>query len=380
MIDTPVRLPAVAAVTVDNADNALPIHVLPPPASKRVWWRRTPDTAKPLNLALQGGGAHGAYTWGVLDALLGDPRLRFEGVSGSSAGALNAVVMAHGWIDGGARDGPAAARQALTDFWTGVAALMPAGLVTQGDSEAIDLSPAGQWLLQWAGLFAPAQLNPLDINPLRDLLERQVDFERLRAVSPFKLFVGATEVNSGRLRLFREHELTLDMLLASACLPRLHHAVEIDGEPYWDGGYAANPAVFPLFYDCAADDVLLLLLTPLQRQGTPRSLPDIESRLADLAFSAHFMREMRAFAHARRFAHPGWWRRGRLERRLQRVRFHLIDADAEPSLHRGETRLLAHGPFLQRLHAQGQQRGADWLAAHGADIGQRSTMDLQRFA
>ena len=359
------------------------------------WWAGLRGPPPALNLALQGGGAHGAFTWGVLDALLAQPQLDFEGLSGSSAGAMNAVVMADGWLKGSAQGGAEGARegarQALADFWGAVGQQLPPGLVSQGHTDAIDLSAAAKLMSHWAGWFSPAQLNPFDHNPLRDLLERQVDFERLRAASPFKLFIGTTHASSGRLRVFREHELTAQVLLASACLPKMHHAVEIDGEAYWDGGYSANPAVFPLFYDCESRDVLLVLLAPLQRNETPRTVEDIDARISELAFSSHFMREMRMFAQATSFARQGrdparlsgwqgWWA-GRLERRLQGMRFHVVDASNLASLERSKTKLLAYGPFLQRLRAQGQERGAAWLARHTADVGQRSSFDIhERFA
>lgn len=328
-----------------------------------------------ISLALQGGGAHGAFTWGVLDALLADARVHFEGLSGSSAGAMNAVVLAHGWMNGG-RDG---ARRALDDFWTAVGKQMPMGMVTQGESDAIGLSPASKLLANWTGFFSPSQLNPFDLNPLRDLIAGQLDFERLRAACPFKLFVGATQANTGKLRVFRESELTLDMLLASACLPKVHHAVEINGEPYWDGGYSANPAVFPLFYDCDSSDVLLVLLSPLLRDDTPRTVEAIEARIAELAFSAHFMREMRMFAHAIDYASPGLLTMGRLERRLQKMRFHMIDSSQLASLQRTDTKLLAHSPFLERLREQGRARAAAWLADDFDGVGRRSTVDVRKW-
>lgn len=328
-----------------------------------------------INLALQGGGAHGAFTWGVLDALLAYPRVQFEGLSGSSAGAMNAVVMADGWRKGG-RDG---ARQGLADFWSSVGQHLPSGLVTQGDSEAISLSPAAKMMANWAGYFSPSQLNPMDLNPLRDLLVRQVDFEQLRSASPFKLFIGATQVNTGKLRVFRETELSVDVLLASACLPTLHHAVEIDGEPYWDGGYSANPAVFPLFYECDSRDVLLVLLSPLQREGTPRSVAEIEARVVELAFSANFMREMRMFVHATEFSSPAFLSMGRLERRLRALRFHMIDSSQVASLQRTDTKLLAHAPFLELLRGQGQERAAAWVAEHFDGVGKRSTVDTKKW-
>jgi len=330
-----------------------------------------------LNLALQGGGAHGAFTWGVLDALIEDPRMAFEGLSGSSAGAMNAVVLAEGWMKGG-REG---ARQGLADFWAFVGQQMHAGMVIQGkEDDAIDLSPTSKLLATWAGYFSPTQLNPFDLNPLRDWLNQHIAFARLRVHSPFKLFVGATQANTGKLRIFREHELTLDMLLASACLPRIHRPVLIDGQPYWDGGYSANPAVFPLFYDCASRDVLLVLLNPLQREGTPSSVQEIQTRILELAFSANFMREMSMFAMAKDFSSPSFLTMGRLERRLQSMRFHMIDSSRLASLQRTETQVLAYGPFLEVLRGQGYERALAWLSVHADSVGRRSSTDVRQWA
>ncbi|MEI8170468.1 MAG: patatin-like phospholipase family protein [Rhodoferax sp.] len=327
-----------------------------------------------LNLALQGGGSHGAFTWGVLDALLDHTGMAFEGLSGSSAGAMNAVVFADGWMKGG-RDG---ARQGLANFWTEVGKQMPWASMTQGEGESISLSPASKLLANWAGRFSPSQLNPFELNPLRDLLLAQVDFERLRQHSPFKLFIGTTQANTGKLRVFREHELTVDVLLASACLPKIHHSVEIDGEPYWDGGYSANPAIFPLFYDCDASDILLVLLSPLKHEGTPHTVEQIEARIAELTFSANFMREMRMFAQAIEFSSPSFVTWGSLERRLQKLRFHMIDSSQVVSLQRTETKLIAHTPFLALLRDQGRERAVEWLSNHRGDIGRRATVDLKQ--
>lgn len=340
-----------------------------------LWQRLTRPAPARLNLALQGGGAHGAFTWGVLDALLEDPRIELEGLSGSSAGAMNAVVLADGWMKGG-REG---ARQGLTDFWSEVGRQMPWTSMTRGEGDEISLSPVSKMLTSWAGYFSPSQLNPFELNPLRDLLNRQVDFTRLRDCSPFKLFVGATQVRTGTLRIFREHELTVDMLLASACLPKIHHSVEIDGEPYWDGGYSANPAVFPLFYDCESRDVLLVLLSPFKREGTPQTVEEIETRIVELGFSANFMREMRMFAQATEFSSPTFLTWGRLERRLQKMRFHMIDSSELVSLQRSETKLLAHGPFLEVLREQGRERAANWLMEHSDAVGQRPTIELKQW-
>ncbi|CAD5365857.1 Ferredoxin reductase [Rubrivivax sp. A210] len=337
------------------------------------WWRGLRDPARRINLALQGGGAHGAFTWGVLDALLEDGRLQFEGLSGSSAGAMNAVVMADGWAKGG-RDG---ARQGLADFWAAVGRQLPASMVSQREGDDIALAPVTRLLAQWAACFSPSQLNPLDHNPLRDLIRTQVDFEALRRAAPFKLFIGATQAASGRLRVFRERELTAEMVLASACLPRIHHAVQIEGEPYWDGGYSANPAVFPLVFDCAAADVLLVLLSPLKREGTPRTVAEIETRLVELAFSAHFMREMRLLVQTLDKAGPGLLGGSPLERRLRGLRLHMIDNTQLPSLERTDTQLLAYGPFLERLRDQGRERGRAWLERHLQDVGRQTSIPLR---
>jgi NTE family protein len=334
-----------------------------------------PATKPPLNLALQGGGAHGAFTWGVLDALLTDPRITFEGISGSSAGAINAVVLADGWLKGG-REG---ARASLSDFWHAMGQAFPPGMLTQRYSESIGLSPASKIMANWAGHFSPSQLNPLDLNPLRDQLNRQIDFEALRKSSAFKLFIGTTQANTGKLRIFREDELTVDVLLASACLPKIHHTIEIDGEPYWDGGYTANPAVFPLFYECDSADVLLVLLTPLQRAGTPRTVAEIEARIDDLTFSAHFMREMRMYTQVSEFASDGKVEKGWLEQRLQDMRFHMIDVNELTSLERSDTKGLAHTPFLELLHLQGRERGLEWLASHADSIGHKATLDVKKW-
>jgi NTE family protein len=326
-----------------------------------------------LNLALQGGGAHGAFTWGVLDALLRQPELEFEGLSGSSAGAMNAVVFADGWV----KDGREGAQLALAEFWNEVGRQMPWGPMTRGENDAINLPHSTQLLAHWAAYFSPSQLNPFDLNPLRDLLKRQVDFAGLRKHCPFKLFVGATQANTGKLRVFRESELTLEMLLASACLPKIHHSVEIDGEQYWDGGYSANPAVFPLFYDCDSRDVMLVLLNPLRREDTPRTAQEIDTRIAELGFSAHFMREMRMFAQARAFADRPFLRWGRLERRLHTMRFHMLDSSGLANLERSDTKLLAHGPFLELLREQGHTRSKAWLANNLSAVGQHATLDVQ---
>lgn len=326
-----------------------------------------------VSLALQGGGAHGAFTWGVLDALLEDGRLAFDGVSGTSAGAMNAVVLADGLLRGGC-DG---AREALKRFWEAVASSAPFDLSVGADAETGSLAPGVRMLLHWARQFSPSQLNPFDINPLREIVGAQIDFERLRASSPLKLFVAATNANTGRLRLFRSDELSVSALLASACLPSIHHTIEIDGEPYWDGGYSANPAVFPLVYDCEANDILLVLLSPLLHGETPHTAEQIRSRQMDLAFNATFLREMRALAHAREYASRSMVPLGRLERRLKRSHFHLIAADELLSQLAAETKLTTSLSFLEMLRDRGREHATQWLSAHHWEIGRRSSVDIR---
>ena len=268
-----------------------------------------------LSLALQGGGAHGAYTWGVLDALLEHTSHQIAAISGTSAGAVNAVVLAHGLLE----SGPAGARAALDGFWNalgGSVSWEAAGLVgASGDR----LTPAGRMMLQWASMFSPTQVNPMRVDPLRDLLSKTVDFERLRRQRDVRLFIAATQANSGRLRIFGNDELSVDVVLASACLPTLQRAVSIDDEPYWDGGYSANPALFPLVHDVAVRDVLVVMLSPWTLGDTPEAVGEIRARGVEIAFNAAFLREMHWLAGATAMAREAWWP-GPLERRLRDIR------------------------------------------------------------
>ena len=332
--------------------------------------RRSQQT---ISLALQGGGAHGAFTWGVLDHLLEDGRTDFEGVSGTSAGAMNAVILAQGLMTGG-RDG---ARAALQAFWTKVAGSLPFEIaVPSKDGQNVSLVPAFKMLIQFAHYFSPHQLNPFDVNPLRKILLAQVDFERLRSESPVKLFIAATNANSGQVRMFRSPEISADAILASACLPQTARPVKIDGEPYWDGGYAANPAIYPLFYECKSSDILMVLLTPLKHKGTPHSVQEIKDRVLELAFNSTFLREMRMIAHARDYASESFFPIGRLERRLVRLNFHVIDAQQQMHDFKTETKLAANMAFFELLRTMGREQAKTWLEANYGDIGKRSTIDL----
>jgi NTE family protein len=343
-------------------------------ARKRWWQRSTPDDPA-LSLALQGGGAHGAYTWGVLDRLLEDG-WQLDGISGTSAGAMNAVALAQGWTTGGA-DG---ARESLSGFWEAVADSAPLEL-----DLLHSLNPGGKGalpgpmsaMLGFTRYFSPYDFNPLALNPLRDVVRARFDFERIRRDCRLKLFIAATRVRSGKVRLFRTAELTEDALLASACLPTLHHAVEIDGEAYWDGGFSANPAIYPLIYECTTPDILLVILNPLERPEPPRTVDDISARTMELGFSTTFLREMRMIAYARGYIDEGrsWMPLGRFERRLMNLRFHLIEAKELLEAGRG-SKLNAARAFLHELRDLGRARAAEWVRTRRGDVGRRGTVDL----
>lgn len=317
-----------------------------------------------LSLALQGGGAHGAFTWGMLDGLLQQRPFTLDGVSGTSAGAMNAVLLAAGWQQGG----PENARALLSRFWHGL--MLPGPLDPAGMSQ--------HWSLWWRDMtkhLSPYDLNPFDINPLRDLLNELVDFAALRRQPPCKLFIAATHVETGRLRLFREHELTAEHLLASACLPELYQAVEIDGEHYWDGGFVGNPVVYPLVFDCNAPDLLLMLLHPRQSGQLPTHAQGIADRVAELGFQTTFLREMRALAAMKKRLQYRPWLQGRVERRVRRLRFHQLGPDEGLSrLHRN-SKLDTRKAFLLALREQGRARMQHWLTSEGHLLGQKASCD-----
>lgn len=299
--------------------------------------------AKVISLGLQGGGSHGALTWGVLDRLLEDERIEIDGISGASAGAMNAAVLAHGLTTGG-REG---ARRALADFWTSVAAKVP--------------SPLVESLVFLARFLSPAQVNPLNLNPLRDILAAQVDFARLRAGSAARLFISTTNVRTGMPRVFRTHEISADVVLASACLPWMHRTVEIDGEAYWDGGLSANPPVRPLFYECEARDIVLVLLQPARRSELPVTADHISSRLTEIGFSSALHAELEGILLAKREAERSPFTLGRLERRLRRLALHRICA---PDAMSTQSRLDTRSSFMQALHDAGRAQADAWLREH----------------
>lgn len=324
-----------------------------------------------VNLALQGGGAHGAFTWGVLDRLLDEENLTFGWLSAASAGAVNAVALAAGLAEGG-REG---ARAKLKHVWTavhraGVPDLLRFNPFLYGLSRS-------QSLAQVASLWSPYDFNPLGFDPLRRLLEESIDFALLREQSPVELLIAATEVATGRARLFRRAGLTVEAVLASACLPTLHHAVEIDGVAYWDGGFSANPDLVTLALESPISDTLIVQLNPLTQNGLPTGAREIASHVNRLTFNAPLLRDVEIIETVRETSKRQFpWQRGRLSP-LARHRFHLIEAGRYTSQLSPESKVKPDWEMFTHLHAAGRNETHKWLDQHRWQVGRRSTVDLK---
>jgi NTE family protein len=325
-----------------------------------------------VDLALQGGGSHGAFTWGVLDRLLEEPWIRIEAISGTSAGAMNAAVLADGWSMGGA-DG---ARAALDAYWRRVSRAAAFSPLQRSPLErmmgrwTLDASPVYLAMDLMSRVFSPYDLNPTGFNPLRQVLAESIDFERL-ATSPIKLFITATNVHTGRGRIFRNGQITPEVLLASACLPTMFRAVEIDGEPYWDGGFAGNPTITPLVRESDAHDTILVQINPRARRNTPKTAGDILDRLNEISFNAPLLKELRMIALLRQAADPG---RGE-GARWAGMRTHRIMTDRLAEFG-ASSKLNAEWEFLEMLKVEGRKSAADFLTRHGTDLGSKSSSDL----
>jgi NTE family protein len=324
---------------------------------------RRKSRRKRLNLALQGGGAHGAYAWGVLDYLLEDGRIDIAGVSGASAGAVNAVML----VDGLARGGPEEARKRLSDFWraASIGGNLP-GAQRAALERMLSLLPIGGAPFQFfldtmSRVLSPYDINPLNINPLKDLIGRFVDFDAVRA-SDLDLFVSATNVHTGRMRVFSRPEITADVVMASAALPLLFQAVEIGGESYWDGGFTGNPPILPLLETGAADDILFVQITPLFRKSVPTSARDIVQRMSEVAFGAAASAELRTIEHFLRRGETGG-----------KINVHRIELHSPGRQLSAETRLKTDFDFLELLHRAGRRAARRFLDEHFDDIGVRGT-------
>ena len=331
----------------------------------------TPNTLL-IDLALQGGGSHGAFTWGVLDRLIEESWLQIDGISGTSAGAMNAVVMASGLQHGGV-DG---AKAALEAFWRSVSDAARFSPLQRGPWEML----SGRWTLEnspmymaselMTRVFSPYDLNPLNTHPLSGILAESVDFECL-AASPISLFITATNVRTGTGRVFRNAEITPDVLLASACLPTMFQAVEIDGEHYWDGGYVGNPTITPLVRECRSQDTILVQINPIVRDAVPKTARDIMNRLNEVAFNSPLVKELRMIALLNKVADPGHGE-GAL---WAGMRIHRVASDRVSEVD-STSKLITEWPFLQGLRDEGRRVAGLFLERHAADLGKRSTLDL----
>jgi len=329
---------------------------------------------KPVNLALQGGGAHGAFTWGVLDALLADGRLRIAAVSGTSAGAMNAVALAEGLAEGG----PEGARKSLRAFWERVSDQARYSPIQRTLFDRllgqwnIEQTPGYLWFEWMSRVTSPYETNPLDLNPLRDVLMEEIDFAKVRACPNFQVFIGATNVQTGRITVFDQKDLTAAHVLASACLPQMFQAVEIEGVPYWDGGYTGNPALFPLFQanDCA--DLVIIQLNRVIRKETPTTARAIENRLNEINFNAPLLGELRAIEFMQRLLDEGHVSPDR----YRRLRMHRIDADKALGDLAPSSKVNAEPDFVELLFKRGKKAGKVWVEKNFDAIGVKDTLDL----
>lgn len=336
-------------------------------------------TKKTLNLALQGGGSHGAFTWGVLDRLLEDEDLVIEGISGTSAGALNGAVL----LQGCAQNGAQGARENLAKFWEEVGKLAVFELPQRTLLDQmfgnwnIDFSPGAMITDAMQRMFSPYQTNPFNFNPLRDLVERMIDVQAIRDCDTMKLFISATNVETGRIQVFTREDISIDALMASACLPFTFQAVKIKDVPYWDGGYVGNPAIFPLIYNCQSPDVAVVQINPLIRPGTPDTPPDIINRLNEITFNASLISEMRAIAFVQRLIEEDHLKNSEATR-LKRMNIHVISDDEEMCKLGAASKLNASMDFLLHLKEVGRRAADAWLKQNRSAIGQRSSVDIRK--
>jgi len=337
------------------------------------------SSRKKINLALQGGGAYGAFTWGVLDHVLEDGRLEIEGITGASAGAVNAIMLA----DGLARGGPEGARTRLADFWR---ATSLDGNLPDTQRKAVDRLfsffpceewPMAVWFKAVSHYLSPYDLNPLNINPLKELIERFVDFEAVRKCQNPQIFVSATNAQTGRLRIFPHNKISADAIVASACLPHLFHAVEIDGVPYWDGGYLGNPVIFPFFGTTQTEDVLVVQINPLVRQKTPTSAGEIMNRLNEITFNSPLIAEYRAMEFVARLIDKGRLPRGTGPGQYRRINVHRIVLDRLGTQFDASSKMITDYDFFEMLRTNGKRAARRFLDDHFDDIGVKSTVDLR---
>lgn len=340
-----------------------------------------------VNLALQGGGSHGAFTWGVLDALLEDGRISLEGISGTSAGAMNAVALAQGFAQANDKmkaDPREAAREALANFWHGIVQM---GALSEAQRAPFDLlfgrmggdnSSTAVWANAmtnfWSSAMSPYQNNPFDLNPLRNFLQSQVDFEGLARLPTLKVFVVATRVSTGKAEVFSGKRLTADAVMASACLPMAFKAVEIEGDHFWDGGYSGNPAIHPLIYDCSSRDILLVQINPIKRDKLPTTGAQILDRMNEVTFNAGLIAEMRAIDFVKRLLAAG-----KLDpANYKDVLMHRIDGGEALEAFSASTKTSTRESLIHSLRDLGQANARAWLTKHYSSLGAKCTVNIQQ--
>ncbi len=336
---------------------------------------RKRDHPKPVSLALQGGGAHGAFIWGVLDRLLEDERLVIDGISGTSSGAINAALVA----DGMAADGRAGARAQLERFWRRISEACESrrrrrfSLPLPAKRKTLNLSTAAMFYKIMHRLLLPYNFNATTMDPLRGAIADTIDFHRLRASTEIKVFVNATDIRASTMRVFENHEIDADVICASSCLPFLFRPVEIEGAHYWDGSFMGNPALYPLVYDCRANDIILVQTSPFGKQELPRTAPEIIERITELSFASTLVRELRAIEHLNELVSAGGVKR---RAGLKRTNMHIVAAAAEMERFQPTSKFRADWGFFEELREIGRNAADRWLATNFDRIGVESSVDL----
>lgn len=335
---------------------------------------------KKINLALQGGGAHGALAWGILDKLLEDDRVVFDSISATSAGAMNAAVLAYGLATGG-NEG---AREALKNFWSMISKAgdiySPVKItpleVLWGVKAENSLSYFFVDLM--SKILSPYQFNPFNFNPLKDILEKTIDFNKIKTSKKLKIFMSATNVQTGKIKVFEKEDMSVEAVLASACLPFMFQAVEIEGEYYWDGGYMGNPAIYPLIYNSDCNDILILHINPIYRKHIPENAADILNRMNEISFNSSLMREMRAIAFVSKLLDNGWIK-DEYRKNMKRLFMHAIRADVTMESFSVASKLNTDWDFIMQLFHEGRRQGASWLKHHFKQVGQESSIDINEY-
>ncbi|HYC02397.1 MAG TPA: patatin-like phospholipase family protein [Azospirillaceae bacterium] len=374
MVDTKVR-PIGRAGAAKSGATAANGTKAAPPAPEGQGAARAAQTTKTVNLALQGGGAHGAFAWGVLDRLLEDGRIDFEAVSATSAGAMNATILAYGLTIGG-KEG---ARRELANFWKKISEagakgpLQPSWFDKITKNHSLDYSPAFMIADLMSRIMSPYQLNPMNVNPLKDVLLECVDFERLRRDCPIKIFLSATNVRTGKVKMFTNEEIRVEAVLASGCLPFMFHTVEIDGEAYWDGGYMGNPAIFPLIYGSKTNDVVIVHINPMYRDEVPTTARDIMNRINEISFNSSLMREMRAIAFVSKLIDDG----DLDDEKHRRMLVHSIANDEHMRSLGVTSKLNPDWDFLRDLKEVGRATAQRWLDQNFDHVGVQGTTDIK---